>query len=442
MSKQAVWLSSICALVGSGILLGWGMGQLRAGFQHERTFAHFQFSVPELAEMENPTPLARYELRLADYFSEDVFPPDNALALEHCKQAILLDPLFSKSWMMAAREQIYLGNDDQARVALSRSDELDPHYPAERLQAISLWNFLGDRDQGLAIAEAIGRLGKEYRADVAQELILNGYSLEEIFAVTRFDQLGPDELIPILEQFHQFGQQHWPEVIARIPDYAYSDSEFRHSMSRMASESLDTDLLVRLWQLEKGNPVLEANRVWLNNQDLNSPAFDRHFTLGWQPISEDLDLSLAWRSVEGRLTLRRDGFLELKIPRYRKKPFHWTFYKALVLPGEETVLAVQLASHPEDQNDVRLIAKAPRLRVGGTSIDSHTIEDQELQVLLPASDYPMIYEFILEWSPAFNESRSTASTITLQAIGAAVPPSEPAPLSDETDAVSEEISDE
>lgn len=349
----------IPALIGCVLFLAWGIGRAREGLEREAAAEAYTEDPASLLEAAGPMPLPETHLLRADLYSGRLFPPDHEAALQAAQEALIRDPLAPRAWLIAARENLLLGREDLARAALERSDQLEPHYPRRRLEAIRLWALLGEPERARENARRVSTLSQNYRLLAAQELLYAGLDAEAVFQTTRGEEMTAAERGELIAGIVSFEPGSLEKIVSLISADSFDDSAFRAELAELAIDENEADLLRRLWALE--HPSLDSNApVLLSNTDLNSPPFSDPFPLGWHSPPDDSPFRIRW---VGPARNDRNGRIHAAIPRYTSRLGRWRVASVLFSAGEPGGVRLRFRHSPTPQ-----ISTTWRLRVENETI--------------------------------------------------------------------------
>ncbi|MDK2970881.1 MAG: hypothetical protein PWP23_636 [Candidatus Sumerlaeota bacterium] len=388
----------------------WGWHELRAGTQRESLRRAFEQDPTTLLENREQLTMPQSFLALASYASEDVFPPDRAAALQAAERAIAAEPLWSRPWMVLARERLLAGDDAGARRALDQADALEPRFPRQRLESVRLWTLLGEPRRGIEVAQAVGLLGDRYRLDAARELLLSGTAPADAFLLLGGPELNASEALRLAQALHDSRLDAMQALYAELPPSVALDSETRTELAALALDPLDADLVLALWNLEDQDVQVAPDGIPLANRELEAPPFFNRFPLGWVPPVERGGSRIAWQAAE------EDGFsgrIRLDLPAFGVGVFRYDFYRFVLPAGEQRTLPVRVRSVPMGELECEVSARA----ADGTPLARVRLPPaaefwKDVRLELPAADEPQLVTVILEvrrigpedkWMDAFVE---------------------------------------
>lgn len=346
--------------------------------------------------------------QLARLHEKNSFPPQYPSAQRHLKQAIQKNPLQSVLWMDLARCQLFSGKRDAAQASLLRSDELDPQYPLQRLEAIRLWHLLDQPERARTLALRLGRMTGSVQVGVIRELLASGYAPAEIYDLLRFATLAPDRLAEVLRHLRVDNAQFMQELFRKIPDTAYEDEIFRREAVRMALNPLVPEAIYKAWRVDSPAPahLLDPDGAMdtpmlAANLDLSTPAFSSALPLGWQNVSEVPWIAASWIAPTQATVLQKDpGFIRLVFDDSPERPsadYRWLFYRMIVPPDSELDISVRIRLLQENRNSCSLLAVAnQRHSHRSASANDRVSGWQELKLSLPARSDWYILELHLE----------------------------------------------
>jgi hypothetical protein len=356
---------------------------------------------------------------LARIHERTVFPPQYAQARNHLQQAIVVNPLQSVLWMDLARCQFFSGNRSAAEASLLRSDQLDPHYPLQRLEAIRLWHLLDHPERAKALAIRLGRMSGSVRIGVIRELIASGYSPAEVYDLLRLAALAPESLATLLRQLRVENPGMMRALFQKIPDSAYEEESFRREAVRIALDPLVPEVIYKAWRMDTPSPaqplgVEESaeNPLLAANLDLSTPAFSSDLPLGWQNVPELPWIEASWIAPTPESFLQREpGHIRLLFNDSPERPssdFRWVFYRMIVPPGWILEVCARIQSLQPDQHDCRIVAVVNQRHSYRSSLAEERISDwRELKLSLPARTEWFLLELLLERkTPKVSQSSS------------------------------------
>lgn len=383
--------------LGFGLLLlaAWSAlqyGQARDLARWERASAEGVASVLALDELARAPEVYRGYARA---LATNVFPPNHTRAIEFYRRSILLDPLASVTWYELASELVLIGNESHAKASLRRSDQLDPHYPRQRLGAIQLWANLGDSERGFELAAQLSELGGRYRTDAVQRLLSLSLAPEEIYSRLRFDRLPSAERVEVIQALHVDDHDDMKRLFDRVDIESYGRPEWQATLVKQASSPLIYDVAVALWR--KQDPELQTVGAIMptDNLDLMRSPFERSNFFGWQNLSHRDDLRTRWRAPTPN-DLFPHGFIQIEFPHAAgERSFDETIYRTPVASGVELKLVVRIRLVPATQPSWWV-----RLRIDGEEADRaivSPVEDgwQRIELRARTFDRPGVAELVI-----------------------------------------------
>ena len=416
-----VLFAALFSAGGAVVLAGWAWLQ----YQQARHVAVYQeASAPErveLLEEVGPPPNATATLQVARTLGRDVFPADHQRALDLARLAATQDPLRSTVWLEVAREQLYLGNEDEARAALSRSDELDPRYPRQRLQAVRLWGILGEPERGLEIARRVALLGSQFRDDAGIEALASGYTIDEALAVVRFEEMDDEQLRRFLRSLHGELPAYSPVVWGRLSPERLKSPGLRLALGRMAMKPLQPEYLADLWALEGATPD-PATGWLLQNPGLDQPPYSTSFPLGWLLPDERNRYRILWQEP----TLDREGHIRIDLPISGRLNLNYHAYRLLQPAGESARLTVNFQSAPPRPARLALNVRDSNTRepVHSVATSLEGLSETELTARIPSTGEARLLDVGIEWGTdgttgsALNDPKLLITGIELEAASA------------------------
>lgn len=385
-------------LAAAAVIGAWGLWQMHHHARENR-YAEAAADPADLLELslrEDP-PLAQYYLGIADVLSNEVFPANHAGARVAAERALALDPFSSRAWMVLAREHLFLGNDAQARAALQRSDEIDPRWPLQRLEAVRLWILLGDEQKGLDTAVRLAALSPELRRDAAHELISSGYSPRDVFNRLDIHDSTPDDIAGVIEAIRTPSLRQMEEVYSLIPEHAYRDAAFRRRLYHVAVNPLSTSQLLTLWKWH--SPHLEdlGDERCIDNPQLRHPPFGVEFPLGWQLPAANAAVTATWQAAPP--DNNASGRIRVEVPAFGRTDFRYRYYRFLLPPHQRITVISPVRLDPPGEGQALLRAVVGNQEFESTILRGRDIAGwHELSVDLPAFERPQIVEVQLGWN--------------------------------------------
>jgi tetratricopeptide (TPR) repeat protein len=347
---------------------------------------------------ENPPQVDDF-LLLAELHEEIVFPPDYRTSEQLIQRALPARPLDPLLWMRLARSKLFQGNRRDALIALKQSDEFDPNYPAQRMQAIRLWNLLGDNARSEDLAKQLAKLGPDYGKRVVRELLLTGYTPAEVYRLLELENLTPPELAAYLDSLGSYDPLELEELYAAIPDEFFADEKFRFRAARLVTRPLLPGIAARLWELEGAQPAAACGDgvVLGRNLNLTEPAFAEPFYFGWQPAPNVPWAQAGWQ--KGR-TEESGGQVRVNFFGTRNEEgmaFRWLFYRLLVPEGTPLTIEFRTSTPTPRDSRSRVMAVVNRSQEFFTEYSStESSAWQDLTLSLPALAEPAMVELVLE----------------------------------------------
>lgn len=366
-----------------------------------------QTDLREVLEQEPPNnaPTLR---SLARIHERNMFPPRYSQARRLLQQAITANPLQSVLWMDLARCEFFLGNPSTAKAALLRSDQLDPQYPSQRIEAIRLWHLLEEPERAKALAVRLGRVTGSAQISVIRELIASGYSPADVYELLRFATLAPDSLAALVRHLRVENSRLMNDLFRKIPASAYDHEAFRHEAIRIALNPLLPEVIHKAWRAETHVPAQpvgenenDEQSLLAVNLDLSSPAFSSALPLGWQNVSEVPWIAASWIApTSPGSPLNSPGHIRLVFddsPARPTAPFRWLFYRLIVPPDSPLDVRADIQLLEPNRNVCRLAAVVnQRHSHRSLPASDRTSDWQALLVSLPPQSDWSLLELYLE----------------------------------------------
>ncbi|MDX1972680.1 MAG: hypothetical protein SFY68_09135 [Candidatus Sumerlaeia bacterium] len=285
------------AVVFFAFVMVWGWSQLRFHTHVGRVDRVIQSGeAPAFTALKPPLPLSPQENRLGRFLLEELFPPSFVEAEEAYIRALHSDPLSSLAWLRLAEVYLYKGDTTRARLALLRSDTLDPRYPRERLEAIRLWVLLGEPEKALELGSRMASLGGVNPRLALKELVEARFPFEDISQHLNFEERTPSELRQIFLYLREEQPRKFAEAVQYLPESKLQDAGLLTSLARFAVELNEAPVARDLWFRQNPQPVVLASRLMIPDPLLLATPFRERFPLGWNNPDEEKRL-LRWRTM-------------------------------------------------------------------------------------------------------------------------------------------------
>lgn len=334
--------------------------------------------------------------KLAEMYSRDFMPPDNAQARAMLGEAIRLAPLDSLYWLRVSEQNLLLGDREKAIAALRMSDDLDPRWPRQRLDAIRLWRIVGERDRALTLGIQIASLGSPYNEIAARELLDNGFTTPEVMKAVGFEKRSPAQMARLIGAMARRPGVSLEDLWAVVPESARGDAELRNEMATIAVQRRRYSLLQEMWKYEPDQLVTLAPGLVVKNTDLRRSPLGRTYELGWQePIDGGSDVTTKWVAPGG---LAGDsGKLDVDIGPYAPEQLWWPMYR-LIIPADT---AVDLGARVSINPGVRTVAEV-RVMVENEWFSNATtsgVNDrpEDLRHAIPPAPEPRMATIHISW---------------------------------------------
>lgn len=324
-----------------------------------------------------------------------LFPPDHDLAIDYYRRAILVDPLASVTWFEMASELALIGDDSRSKASLVRSDELDPHYPRQRLGAIQLWANLGDSQRSVALAARLSELGGRYRTDAVRRLLALDLTPSEIYDRIRFEQLEPAERVEVVEALHVDDHQEMKLLFDRLEIEDYDRPEWQAALIKEASSPMVYGAAVRLWLEQEPELQIAGSIVPTDNLDLMRSPFERITLFGWQNLSRRTDLHTRWRAPSSRDVFPH-GFIQIEFPHAAsQRSLDETIYRTPVPSSVELKLVVRIRLIPATQPTCLLRLKMDEVEVDRAVISAAEEGWQRIELGTRTLEQPRLVELVV-----------------------------------------------
>jgi len=380
---------------------------------------------------------AEARLLMASIYGREFFPPDDRSAARWAALALLSRPLESGLWVILANHLFFSGQDDDARTALRRADELDPNYPLQRLSAIRLWTLMGERERAGILAAQIGRLGGRERGDAARELLRAGWERSEIFVRLEGPSLSTPAMIDLLQILRTTNPEQCRALLETMPiDRLRTDRTLRVAVSRHAVDARLLDQAEMLWRLERPEAPPHP-RFPADHEDLQLALVRPPLSMGWQGPPAENWVILRPRVIEepsigGRPGPRTDG-LEVQYrdtPDESRRHSRWPFYRVPVPENEELHVAMRVRTIPSNRSAASIVASEGRNRVESNTTDLRTDLYQILELTVPPQPYPRFVTLQLNRTRA-RSMFDTEAELLIQSLNISTSP--PRPVEAESD---------
>ncbi|MDX2175878.1 MAG: hypothetical protein SF028_05350 [Candidatus Sumerlaeia bacterium] len=378
--------------------LAWGAARIAEGDAADR-WADVVRAGTEAAILAFPDPPRTHgaSRELARAAEEGFFPPRNDEAARFIEEALRLDPLRAGLWMQHARLRIAQGRRTDARISLLRSDELDPNFPAQRLEAVQLWVLLGETGRAYQTARQLAAFGPRRRNEAARELTRSGLPPEVTWHQLGGEALEGAELGDFLKALDSRNAAENARLLDLVPAARLADAEFRRRALEVALDPPLAGWIDRLWR--PSDPAT-TDSLALDAPRLDQFALADPWPLGWQHPGPRNRLRADAYSPPN--SARPYGTLSLRFTDWGEdapRAFGWRFYRLPVPAGETAAFRLSVRLEPPGSSRVRLLLREGRSRRDGTET-TPAGEWQELSVLLPAEDRDRVVDLQVERVPA------------------------------------------
>lgn len=346
-----------CVLAASAV--AWGGWQAMALGSQSRWFAAQRGGPGAILDFGTQDSLRSLEAKrgYADTLAKDIFPPDHERAADLYSQALAQDPLSSELWHRLAREQVLLGRSEFAKASLDRSDQLDPHYPEQRYEAINLWTLLGEPERGARLARRLADLGGSFRQDAARRLNESGMTLASVFRALGCDRLPPEERLGVVAAMLR-GRPATQDELAQLFETAnlaeLANPADLSTAAKLASDPLLYDVAVGIWKRYSPGIQMVGGVIPADNLDLGRTPLSERFHYGWQPLDNWVEPESRWVRPD-KTDLFEIPHLQLVFHQGRAKTnFAWRFYRLALPPETGAAFQVSIRLRPAERSECRV----------------------------------------------------------------------------------------
>lgn len=352
---------------------------------------------------------------LAEVYSRDLMPPDNERARELLGEAIRLAPLDSIYWLRLAEQNLLLDQREAAIAALRVSDQLDPRWPDQRLDAVRLWRILGDRERAMELGVQIARLRDLGLTEVvSSELLDNGFPTSDVLAAIDFARRPPGEMSHLISAMAKRPSVSLDELWKAVPEGSRQDNELRTELAKLAEQRGRHELLLELWKYEPDSLTTLAPGLVTKNTDLRRSPMGQTFVLGWQPPVLETDVRTTWIAPEGMAGAT--GKLEVDIGPYSRDQLWWSVYR-LVIPAD---MAVDLGARVSINPGVRTVAEV-RVLVDGEWFANATTSGandrtEDLRHAIPPAARARVATIFISWRRVAETDSLTQSKLVVHSV--------------------------
>lgn len=387
-------------------LLAWGVWQYRRSEEREQWRVELDGANTRtlLALSPDLVPAnVAYLKRVAALRSERLIPPDHRSAERLIARAIAMEPLRSDLWVRIARHFIFTGQPEKARAALRRSDELDPSFPSQRLEAVQYWALLNDRDRAIELARSIARLDPQGTDEATRALLRIAVPADEIFDIVNAAALTPARAAAILPEMRSGDMQVMRRLYQKLPANFLNDRAFRQAIAPFFAQPVMLAECQSLWNLERPGlqsvPLALDGPLLVDNPELAISPFTNDFFFGWQALPASSAWSAFWNAPEGaandvddRLRITFDDVVVTS-----DKKLDWEFYRLPLPPSKVPIIAeVTIRADPPESSQCRMLLRLDGITVGGERSDVSRAGWQQLTTIIPPSDSARLCELVLE----------------------------------------------
>ncbi|MEO8376672.1 MAG: tetratricopeptide repeat protein [Candidatus Sumerlaeota bacterium] len=394
-------------LCASTLIAGWSYWQwsdTRAiTFQNDDIFSLPSADLLEVDEQEIPNRADAFA-KIAMLRGSRQIPPDHRGAVEYLGRALAIEPLRADLWLRLSRDFLFLRERDKARAALLRSDELDPVYPAQRMESAQMWALLNDKPHAIEVIKRVAKLDATARQDSIRTLLLMSIPSDESFSLIEGETLSKQEvttLLPLLKTTDPIAMERlWQKIPAAYRD----DPDFGNAAAVVFSNPIVFPVAEELWK--KNSPaakpfVLGADgpSLLLDNGNISRTPFDNNFYYGWQPFPRTTWVRSDW---DGTLAADKDvatirfGFSGTGAPTMQRD-FEWLFYRfPLPVTTEPLFIGIDVLPDPPSDSICRLVVRADGVNYASAQ-SQWTVKDwQSLSVELPPAPRARMIELIFQ----------------------------------------------
>lgn len=284
-----------------------------------------------LRESEIPTTSAALLTR-ARARSDNAFPPDREGALADLSRALEVEPLRSGTWILLARQQLFLGRTDEGRAALEFSDSLDPWFPRQRLRSAQLWTLLGERDRATSMVQSIASLGEQHRLAAARRLMEMAYPAADVYTMVGGESLPAGECVALLAAIQPANIADARALFGMLNTAHLEDAAYRRGFLARAIDPYLHGEVVRAWSAEENIESGSAAGIVYTNGMLAQPPFAGDFPLGWQRAADRASFTVAW-AAPGIVADAEEGSLRITFPQALREKQTGFSYRAYRFPS-------------------------------------------------------------------------------------------------------------
>lgn len=314
--------------------------------------------------------------------TENAFPPDREGAIADLNRALEGEPLRSGTWILLARQQLFLGRADEGRAALEFSDSLDPWFPRQRLRSAQLWTLLGERERATDLARSVASLGESHRLDAARRLMEMAYPAGDVYTMVGGDELDAEGSAALMAAIEPANVADARGLFAGLNPKHLDDPSYRAAYLARALNPYLHEEVVRAWMAEEEVKRASAAGIVYTNEELDRGAFAGDFPLGWQRAPERASFGAAWAAA-GIVGDAAGGALRITFPqalREEQTGFNYRIYRFPTTGGEPFRVVMRVRSNLESGTRAWLA-----LRVSGESLRGQpvplTSEWQEVVII-------------------------------------------------------------
>jgi hypothetical protein len=356
----------------------------------------------------------------ADLLTTELFPPPYDQAVSEVGKALLYRPLDSKIWVQAARFLLFLGEDQRARAALNVSDQIDPRFPIQRIEAIRLWGLLDDSDRAMEIAQNVARLGSPFREQAAGELAGIGIDPPRIFSLVSYEGITSEGLFLLTQAIIDADPARVEETILELPKEVVREDEFRRQLAVLLEKTRRFTILLSLWAMEGAELEESLPGLFAANADLSLPARADLFPLGWQSPKDIGDLEVRWIAPNPSGS-DSSGMMEINIGSESGRQIKWTPYRTIIPPNVPVRITLNVRQEPFFGGVLTMRGRTPHNLVHGPSTDPRQSGWVDLSLVVPAQPTPEVLSVELEWERRGEGTGETRQFIFIGSIAFADP---------------------
>lgn len=391
----------------AALIAGWSFWQWKdtraIASQNDEVFSLPSADLLEVNTKEIPNRVGAYS-KIATLRGTRQIPPDHRGAVEYLGRALAIEPLRSDLWLRLSRHLLFLREKDKARAALLRSDELDPVYPEQRMEAAKLWALLGDKPHAIKLMTRIAALDSTARFDAIPTLHLLSVPSDELFTLIGGEKLPMQDVLDILPSLKTSDATVMEKLWRKIPATYRDDPDFANAAAAIYSSPVVYTVATQLW--EKSSKTVTRNPIGSDGLVvfLDDPAMTRNvlndsFYYGWQEFPRTTWVRADWDGARGeekdvatvRMTFTGSGAPTMQ------RDFEWVFYRLPLPPTQKALMvSMEVFPNPASESICRIGARINGRGVGGTKTEWSREEWQTLSVVIPPSAETRLVELVFQ----------------------------------------------